>query len=378
MKVCPKCARSFADGFTYCPNDATGLVKYDLRAHLHSKPELKFLLKNDSLLTRLRRELGSAFAEFKRNPRHFLRSLFRGEGSNRRRRFLLHAGAATAIVSYATIALILALLGLSVSPISRRIATAELVDPFTRDGYKIELITSIPKEPAERKHSRGGIGGQLAQRRRAQGGGGGGDKTPARNGVPPAASLTEPLRSPSPEPPKLNNALLTIRESVFADPKSLLDLKGPVGLTGSHSTAPSMGDGPGTGVGPGKGQGYGPGEDAGTGGKKFAPGGGETTGPGNDDGLYTMSASIRPTILYKEKAQYTEEARQNRIQGVVVLNVTFGADSQLHDIRVIRGLPSGLTEKAIEAAGRIRFNPAQRNGKRINVRGAIEFNFTLY
>jgi hypothetical protein len=50
MKVCPKCARSFADGFTYCPNDAAGLVKYDLRAHLHSKPELQFLLNNDTLL----------------------------------------------------------------------------------------------------------------------------------------------------------------------------------------------------------------------------------------------------------------------------------------------------------------------------------------
>lgn len=58
-------------------------------------------------------------------------------------------------------------------------------------------------------------------------------------------------------------------------------------------------------------------------------GGGETDGDGN---VPYANSKLRPTILYKEKANYTEEARQNRVQGVVVLSVMFGADGRIHDL----------------------------------------------
>jgi TonB family protein len=93
--------------------------------------------------------------------------------------------------------------------------------------------------------------------------------------------------------------------------------------------------------------------------------------------LHPMSADLRPTILYKERGKYTEEARQNRIEGTVVLNVVFTADGRITSIRVVRGLPDGLTEKAIEAALKIRFNPAVKNGAPVSVRGNIEFAFVL-
>ncbi len=60
MKVCPKCARSFADGFAYCPQDATLLERYDLRARVNSEDEFHFLLESESLLSRLKRELVNA------------------------------------------------------------------------------------------------------------------------------------------------------------------------------------------------------------------------------------------------------------------------------------------------------------------------------
>jgi tetratricopeptide (TPR) repeat protein len=47
-------------------------------------------------------------------------------------------------------------------------------------------------------------------------------------------------------------------------------------------------------------------------------------------------------------------------------------------IRVLRGLPDGLTHKAIEASRKIRFNPATRNGEPVSVRGQLEFTFNLY
>jgi TonB family protein len=59
------------------------------------------------------------------------------------------------------------------------------------------------------------------------------------------------------------------------------------------------------------------------------------------------------------------------------LNVVFRADGRITNIRVVRGLPDGLTEKAIEAALKIRFNPAVKNGVPVSVRGNVEFAFSL-
>ena len=95
------------------------------------------------------------------------------------------------------------------------------------------------------------------------------------------------------------------------------------------------------------------------------------------DPIQPMDASLRPTILYREKAKYTQEAKDNKVEGTVVLSVVFGADSQIGDIRVIRGLPHGLTQKAIEATSKIRFEPAMKEGQPVSVRGNIEFTFSL-
>ncbi|MBO0861838.1 MAG: energy transducer TonB [Chloracidobacterium sp.] len=91
-----------------------------------------------------------------------------------------------------------------------------------------------------------------------------------------------------------------------------------------------------------------------------------------------MSASLKPTILYRERAQYTEEARQKGVEGTVVLSVVFNANGSINEISVIRGLPYGLTEKAIEGAKKIRFQPAVLNGQPVSVRGSLEFTFSLH
>ncbi|HZF40058.1 MAG TPA: energy transducer TonB [Blastocatellia bacterium] len=45
---------------------------------------------------------------------------------------------------------------------------------------------------------------------------------------------------------------------------------------------------------------------------------------------------------------------------------------------IIQGLDHGLTEQAIEAARKIRFTPAMRDGKPVSVIGSLEFTFDLY
>src|SRR5262245_20552039 len=122
MKICPKCAQSFADGFKYCPRDANELVKYDLRARIQVPGDLQFLLKNKSLFTRLRAELSDAAYEMKRNPVGYLNGLLRGEGSSRRRRKLLQTGLATALISYTSIVLLVIIVGLLHAPMPGTIA----------------------------------------------------------------------------------------------------------------------------------------------------------------------------------------------------------------------------------------------------------------
>ena len=98
----------------------------------------------------------------------------------------------------------------------------------------------------------------------------------------------------------------------------------------------------------------------------------------NDDpSIPIVTADLRPTILYREKAKYTQEARNNGVQGTVVLHIVFNANGKITDIKVIRGLPYGLNENAIDAAKKIRFKPAMKDGKPISVRGSVEFSFNL-
>ncbi|HQR36220.1 MAG TPA: TonB family protein [Blastocatellia bacterium] len=91
-----------------------------------------------------------------------------------------------------------------------------------------------------------------------------------------------------------------------------------------------------------------------------------------------MSPNLRPEITFKEKAKYTEEARNQGVQGIVVLNVIFSRQGKIIVSGVTRGLPLGLTEMAIEAARKIRFTPAIKDGQPVSVRGSLEFTFTLY
>jgi len=102
-----------------------------------------------------------------------------------------------------------------------------------------------------------------------------------------------------------------------------------------------------------------------------------SVGLGVDGGVMVATSDLRPTILYRERAKYTEAAHRNRVEGTVVLNVVFTAEGRITSIRVVRGLPDGLTEKAIEATQKIRFNPALKDGIPVSVRTNLEFPFVL-
>jgi TonB family protein len=80
-------------------------------------------------------------------------------------------------------------------------------------------------------------------------------------------------------------------------------------------------------------------------------------------------------LLTKPEPHYTEAARREGITGVVVLKVIFSATGEVNYIRVVSGLPHGLTEQAIKAAKKIKFIPAMKDGKAVSMWIQLEYNF---
>ena len=82
-------------------------------------------------------------------------------------------------------------------------------------------------------------------------------------------------------------------------------------------------------------------------------------------------------VLSKPSVQYTSEARQLKVQGDVVLRVTFTASGQVLVQGVVHGLGHGLDEEARRVAQQIRFRPATRDGQAVDLTTNITITFQL-
>ena len=82
-------------------------------------------------------------------------------------------------------------------------------------------------------------------------------------------------------------------------------------------------------------------------------------------------------ITFKPRPEYTLEARQNHVQGEVLLDVVFTSTGSLHINRVVKGLGYGLDDKALAAAQRIRFRPARRDGQPYDCAALVHIVFEL-
>jgi TonB family protein len=82
-------------------------------------------------------------------------------------------------------------------------------------------------------------------------------------------------------------------------------------------------------------------------------------------------------IIYKPNPIYTDEARDLKLEGEVLLEVIFSANGTIHVNRVVRGLGLGLDEAAIAAANKIRFKPAMRNGQPVDSTAVVHVVFQM-
>ena len=123
--------------------------------------------------------------------------------------------------------------------------------------------------------------------------------------------------------------------------------------------------------------------------KQSKSGSGSGTGRGNGIGSGSGVNSTPPKnadpstaqplkILSKARADYTDAARLENVEGTVRLRVTFLSTGEIGSITPVSGLPYGLTEQAIAAARQIKFQPATRSGVPVSVTKLVEYNFSLF
>jgi TonB family protein len=209
---------------------------------------------------------------------------------------------------------------------------------------------------------------------KAGGGGGGGDRSmvDANKGKLPQKS-PDPITPP--QPPIIEHPKLPEPPAINVQANIQLPDNPTMPMIGVHDSAnvqmASAGSGSGAGMGTGSGGGLGSGQ-----GNGYGPGFGGNAG----GGLYQIGGRISaPVVIHSVEAEFSDEARRAKYQGVCLISLVVDAQGNPQDIHVARALGMGLDEKAIEAIRQYKFKPAMKDGKTaVPVPITIEVDFRLY
>jgi TonB family protein len=374
-------------------------------------------MNEEGLTRRLMRELGEVgresqltWPEFKRDPIGFTKRGAKAYGTATART-VRQPNVAAGIM--AALAIMILGGGLLLTGANwARLKCEYLLPVFGRQCTSLELakvrddldfqgfVTEVPKEqPTPDKgpagNAKGTGGGSKPQQDKPHGGGGGGrqETKPASAGKLPPASLDIPqVLAPDPHPPTIKNPHLPTPATIVADPVLFptdtrnLPYGDPKSKSTETSSGPGTGGGIGTGdgggVGSGDGGGVGPGRGGNTGGGDRHDGGG---GPGGGGGgtdydrvFNPKEVTRRAQIIDRPEPLYTEEARKNQITGTVRVKMVLNANGSVTGVAAVSRLPDGLTEKAIEAAHRIKFVAAEKDGHKVSMYVTIDYNFNIY
>jgi TonB family protein len=83
----------------------------------------------------------------------------------------------------------------------------------------------------------------------------------------------------------------------------------------------------------------------------------------------------RPELVGRIKAEYTPEARQKHVVGVVILEIVIDREGCVRNARVLKGKPFGLNESSLAAVKGWSFHPATVQGKPVEVYYRLTMNF---
>jgi len=84
-----------------------------------------------------------------------------------------------------------------------------------------------------------------------------------------------------------------------------------------------------------------------------------------------------PVVISKVEPKYTQEARDAKVEGMVVIDFEVWPDGKAHNPRIKKSLDPGLDQKALEALQQWEFKPGMLKGKPVKVQAIVEINFRL-
>jgi len=93
--------------------------------------------------------------------------------------------------------------------------------------------------------------------------------------------------------------------------------------------------------------------------------------------VQSQAKTIPAEITFKPRPVYTDEGRQLKVEGEVLLDVVFTATGQITIKGVVHGLGHGLDESAIRAAQKIQFKPALKDGQPTDFPAVLHILFQL-
>jgi protein TonB len=82
------------------------------------------------------------------------------------------------------------------------------------------------------------------------------------------------------------------------------------------------------------------------------------------------------SVLHRVEPEYPEAARQQRMQGPVVLDVRIGRDGSVQDVNVVSG-QRVLADAAIAAVKQWRFKPRVQQGQPVEMQTRVTLSFKM-
>ena len=79
----------------------------------------------------------------------------------------------------------------------------------------------------------------------------------------------------------------------------------------------------------------------------------------------------------KKQLKYPKAAKENNIQGTVVIEFTVHSNSTISDLKVFKSVEKSLDEEALRLIREGRWIPAIQNGRQVNYRARREIEFRL-
>ena len=94
--------------------------------------------------------------------------------------------------------------------------------------------------------------------------------------------------------------------------------------------------------------------------------------------VYKIGGDVQPPqLITKIEPKYTDEAKDAKLQGKVVLKVVIGSSGRVTESTVVEGLDAGLDHNAQDALAQWVFKPGTKKGEPVAVQAMIEVNFRL-